>query len=89
MPSLQDTHRLDSQAMLATRDANVQRICENLLDKAAQREPQLTRESLETLLRRGRAHPEHRERAEIIRQTLIDRGAFNARGLATPPKRGK
>jgi hypothetical protein len=55
-----------ARAYLATRDPNAGRLCERLLAGSYSRDPQGTREALESLLRETREHPETRARADQI-----------------------
>lgn len=70
-----------ARALLVTRDPNVGRLCEGLLEKAARRDPQRTQEALAGILQVAREHPEQRDRADRILSLLT----ANA---AAPPPRG-
>lgn len=54
------------QAWLAARDSAVARLAERALVTALQQDPQAARDSLDTLLRQRREHPEHRAIIERV-----------------------
>lgn len=59
-----------ARAYLVTRDPNLGRMCEGLVDHAAQKEPERTRETLATMLEDAREHPERRSRAGRLLEIL-------------------